>query len=203
MSARAPTSIAGSMRWRAPARRSSLVSSDLAEVLALADRILVVRDGAIAAEANARGIDEERLNLLVQGAGVMTAPRDSPTSDRRGGPTGAGLLSRHAMLVAAVMLVRPLRRRPRRSSARPAMPANILRQSASVLRARPRHDAGRAGRRHRPLRRLGRARLGDAGRHRACRRAPPGRRHPDGRSASARRSASSTRCWSRACGSAR
>jgi len=45
-----------------------LVSSDLAEVLLLADRILVVRDGAIAAEVNARDIDEERLNLLVQGA---------------------------------------------------------------------------------------------------------------------------------------
>lgn len=45
-----------------------LVSSDLAEVLLLADRILVVRDGAIAAEVNAGDIDEEQLNLLVQGA---------------------------------------------------------------------------------------------------------------------------------------
>jgi ABC-type sugar transport system ATPase subunit len=47
-----------------------LVSSDLAEVLLLADRILVVRDGAIAAEVSARDVDEERLNLLVQGAGT-------------------------------------------------------------------------------------------------------------------------------------
>ena len=45
-----------------------LVSSDLAEVLLLADRILVVRDGAIAVEVNAGDIDEEQLNLLVQGA---------------------------------------------------------------------------------------------------------------------------------------
>ena len=41
--------------------------------------------------------------------------------------------------------------------------------------ARPGHGARRAGRRHRPLGRLGRARFGDAGRHRPCRRAaiPP------------------------------
>jgi ABC-type sugar transport system ATPase subunit len=45
-----------------------LVSSDLPEVLALADRILVVRDGAIAAETTPAGLDEERLNLMIQGA---------------------------------------------------------------------------------------------------------------------------------------
>ena len=45
-----------------------LVSSDLPEVLALADRILVVRDGAIAAEARPADLDEERLNLMIQGA---------------------------------------------------------------------------------------------------------------------------------------
>ena len=50
-----------------------LVSSDLAEVLALADRILVVRDGAIAAETTPAAVDEERLNLLVQGAAAHDA----------------------------------------------------------------------------------------------------------------------------------
>jgi ABC-type sugar transport system ATPase subunit len=45
-----------------------LVSSDIPEVLALADRILVVRDGAIAGEATPAGLDEEQLNLLIQGA---------------------------------------------------------------------------------------------------------------------------------------
>jgi ABC-type sugar transport system ATPase subunit len=37
-------------------------------VLALADRILVVRDGAIAAETTPTGLDEEQLNLMIQGA---------------------------------------------------------------------------------------------------------------------------------------
>jgi len=45
-----------------------LVSSDLPEVLALADRVLVVRDGAIAGEARPTDLDEERLNLMIQGA---------------------------------------------------------------------------------------------------------------------------------------
>ncbi len=45
-----------------------LVSSDLPEVLALADRILVVRDGAIAGESRPADLDEERLNLMIQGA---------------------------------------------------------------------------------------------------------------------------------------
>ncbi len=45
-----------------------LISSDLVEVLTLADRILVVRDGAISAETTPAEVDEEGLNLLVQGA---------------------------------------------------------------------------------------------------------------------------------------
>ncbi|HTW28401.1 MAG TPA: sugar ABC transporter ATP-binding protein, partial [Acetobacteraceae bacterium] len=45
-----------------------VVSSDLAEVLALAERILVVRDGRIAAEATPAATSEEQLNLLIQGA---------------------------------------------------------------------------------------------------------------------------------------
>jgi ribose transport system ATP-binding protein len=45
-----------------------LVSSDVPEVLALADRILVGRDGTIAAETTPAGLDEEALNLLIQGA---------------------------------------------------------------------------------------------------------------------------------------
>ena len=45
-----------------------VVSSDLVEVLALADRILVVRDGRIAAQTGAENLDEEALNLIIQGA---------------------------------------------------------------------------------------------------------------------------------------
>ena len=45
-----------------------LVSSDLPEVLALADRILVVRDGVIARETRPAEVDEEGLNLMIQGA---------------------------------------------------------------------------------------------------------------------------------------
>ena len=44
-----------------------VVSSDLPEVLAIADRILVVNDGRIHAETAPQAIDEEHLNLLVQG----------------------------------------------------------------------------------------------------------------------------------------
>lgn len=44
-----------------------IVSSDLPEVLAVADRILVVRDGRISAETTPERVDEEGLNLLVQG----------------------------------------------------------------------------------------------------------------------------------------
>ena len=47
-----------------------VVSSDLAEVLAIADRILVVRDGRISAETTPQQVDEERLSLLVQGAAL-------------------------------------------------------------------------------------------------------------------------------------
>ena len=46
-----------------------VVSSDLPEVLALADRILVIRDGRIGAVTAPWDVDEEELNLLVQGAG--------------------------------------------------------------------------------------------------------------------------------------
>jgi ABC-type sugar transport system ATPase subunit len=45
-----------------------VVSSDIPELLALADRILVVRDGRIAAETEPARTNEERLNLLVQGS---------------------------------------------------------------------------------------------------------------------------------------
>jgi len=45
-----------------------VVSSDLQEILALADRILIVRDGRIAAETTPAATDEERLALLLQRA---------------------------------------------------------------------------------------------------------------------------------------
>jgi ABC-type sugar transport system ATPase subunit len=45
-----------------------LVSSELDEILAIADRILVVRDGRISAETSPAVTDEEGLNLMIQGA---------------------------------------------------------------------------------------------------------------------------------------
>ena len=45
-----------------------VISSDVPEVLALADRVLVVRGGTITAEGRPPELDEERLNLLIQGA---------------------------------------------------------------------------------------------------------------------------------------
>ncbi len=44
-----------------------VVSSDIQEVLALADRILVVRSGSIAAATTPAEVDDEALNLLIQG----------------------------------------------------------------------------------------------------------------------------------------
>jgi ABC-type sugar transport system ATPase subunit len=46
-----------------------VVSSEIAEVLAIADRILVIRKGLIAAATTPSETDEEGLNLMIQGAG--------------------------------------------------------------------------------------------------------------------------------------
>jgi ABC-type sugar transport system ATPase subunit len=46
-----------------------VVSSEIAEVLAIADRILIVREGLIAAATTPSETDEEGLNLTIQGAG--------------------------------------------------------------------------------------------------------------------------------------
>jgi len=44
-----------------------VISSDLVEVLAVCDRILVMRAGRIAAETAPEAVGEDALNLLVQG----------------------------------------------------------------------------------------------------------------------------------------
>jgi ABC-type sugar transport system ATPase subunit len=46
-----------------------VVSSEIAEVLAIADRILIIREGLIAAATTPSETDEESLNLMIQGAG--------------------------------------------------------------------------------------------------------------------------------------
>jgi ABC-type sugar transport system ATPase subunit len=46
-----------------------VVSSEIAEVLAIADRILIIREGLIAAATTPFETDEEGLNLMIQGAG--------------------------------------------------------------------------------------------------------------------------------------
>ncbi len=45
-----------------------VVSSEIPEILALADRILVMRNGRVLAETTPADTDEERLNLMIQGA---------------------------------------------------------------------------------------------------------------------------------------
>jgi ABC-type sugar transport system ATPase subunit len=45
-----------------------VVSSDIPELLALADRIIIMRDGAVFAETRPMDVDEERLSLMIQGA---------------------------------------------------------------------------------------------------------------------------------------
>ncbi len=181
-----------------------VVSSDLPEVLALADRILVVRDGAIVAETTPadarRGAAEP--DDPGRGSGMIAGARPGPTANggcpRAGGSAGA---ERDAGRGGAAC--RSSSPRPRRSSARSGNAENILRQSRLGAGARPRHDARRAGRRHRSLGRLGRARLGDARRHRARRRAAPAvaMLAAVGIGAGGRRC--STRRWSRGSGSAR
>jgi ABC-type sugar transport system ATPase subunit len=46
-----------------------VVSSEIADVLAIADRILIIREGLIAAATTPSETDEEDLNLMIQGAG--------------------------------------------------------------------------------------------------------------------------------------
>ena len=46
-----------------------VVSSEVPELLLLADRILVLRSGRVVAEKTPTETDEEHLNLLIQGAG--------------------------------------------------------------------------------------------------------------------------------------
>ena len=46
-----------------------VVSSEIAEILAIADRILIIREGLIAAATTPSETDEEGLNLMIQGAG--------------------------------------------------------------------------------------------------------------------------------------
>jgi ABC-type sugar transport system ATPase subunit len=46
-----------------------VVSSEITEILAIADRILIIREGRIAAETTPVETDEESVNLMIQGAG--------------------------------------------------------------------------------------------------------------------------------------
>ena len=73
-----------------------VVSSEIPEMLALADRILVLRDGRIVAETTPAETDEERLNLLIQGAAmsgpaVGRCPLSAYSADRHVGTRIGGL----------------------------------------------------------------------------------------------------------------
>ena len=121
----------------------------------------------------------------------MTAPA-TPDLRSAGGPSWSGLLSRHAMLVAAVICCASLFVVTSPVFGTPGNAANILRQSASVLMLGLAMtlvvlvggidlSVGSVV--------LASATLAGIGLAEGL---PSGRRHPDGRSASARRSASST-----------
>jgi simple sugar transport system ATP-binding protein len=56
--------------WRAAGKGVLLVSVELDEILALADRILVMFDGRIVGELPAGAADERQLGLLMAGAGA-------------------------------------------------------------------------------------------------------------------------------------
>jgi simple sugar transport system ATP-binding protein len=60
-----------------------LVSSDLSELLALSDRLLVIRAGRIVGEVDPGATDEEELGLLMTGARAKP-PATSPAADRSG-----------------------------------------------------------------------------------------------------------------------
>jgi ribose transport system ATP-binding protein len=48
-----------------------LVSSEVPEVLGLADRVLVIREGTVIAEAPARDLDEHRvLDMIMEGSAL-------------------------------------------------------------------------------------------------------------------------------------
>ena len=156
-----------------------LVSSDLDEVLALADRILVVREGTISAETTPRLIDEEGLNLLVQGAGARIVTATATVVADNGRSALGGLLSRHAMLAAAILLclifVAHLAGVRNTGQCRQHTAAVGFRADAGAG-----DDARRAGGRHRPVGRLGGDRFGNAGRHRPRGRTAPCRCRADG-----------------------
>ncbi|GGV04669.1 sugar ABC transporter ATP-binding protein [Streptomyces spectabilis] len=66
-----------------------LVSSEVPEVLGLADRVLVLREGRVVHTAPARELDEHRVLDLVLASGTATgAPEDPGGPDRPAGPDG-------------------------------------------------------------------------------------------------------------------
>ena len=65
-------------------RRCVLVSSEVPEVLGLADRVLVVREGRVVHEAPAAELDEGRvLDLVMEGAGTGRERDDRTATGRR------------------------------------------------------------------------------------------------------------------------
>ncbi len=188
--ARAPRSTAGSTRWRAPARRSSWSPPTCRRCWR-----------SPIASWSARRRDRRRDDA---GGGRRGAAQpDGPGSGRGMTPAlakaergGRAWLARDGRAVAA-----------RRCWSRRCCSALVFAATVAGLRharqrrqhpapvglgagARPRDGDRGAGRRHRPLGRLGGARLGDARRHRAGRGTAAGAGDARGRSASARRSGS-------------
>ena len=63
-----------------------VVSSEIPEVLGLADRVLVVADGVVVTEAPADALDEHRvLDLVMEGTGVHAGGSTAPGATRSEG----------------------------------------------------------------------------------------------------------------------
>jgi ribose transport system ATP-binding protein len=61
-----------------------VVSSEIPEVLGLADRVLVIADGAVVSESPADALDEHRvLDLVMQGTPHTGAPIASESTTRQ------------------------------------------------------------------------------------------------------------------------
>jgi ribose transport system ATP-binding protein len=68
-------------RLRAEGHGVLLVSHHLGEVLDIADRITVLRDGRVAASVPRRDVDQRRLTELIVGHSIVTAPGPRPAAD--------------------------------------------------------------------------------------------------------------------------
>ena len=118
------------------------ISHKLDEVLAVSDRIAVLRNGRLVATRAARGTTKGELAELMVGRAVVM-----PTRERRATRGDGGRCQRRARArcprARAPRRRRPDRRGRAKSSRSPAWPATASRRSRSCCRERSRRSAGR------------------------------------------------------------